>query len=67
MKQEKQNEKASEYANPNNEEEQLNMDELMDVQGGQEDLSKGCGLGCYLSGINNTGQENQNYDRNNEP
>lgn len=67
MKQEKLNEKASDYTNFNNEEERLNMDELMDVQGGQEDSTKSCGLGCYLSGINNTGQEKQNYDRNNEP
>lgn len=70
MKQEKQMEKAVEVTNRNeeellNEEEQLNIDELMDVQGGQEDPSKNCGLGCYLSGINNTGQDIQEHDNNN--
>lgn len=35
------------------EEEPLNLDELMDVEGGKEpeDPVKTCGLGCYLSGM----------------
>ena len=56
MKQEKSNENMSECAKHINEEEQLNINELMDVQGGQDvEPIKNCGLGCYLSGLNDTG------------
>ncbi len=35
------------------EEEPLNLDELMDVEGGKdpEEPVRNCGLGCYLSGM----------------
>lgn len=65
MKQEEQKEKVTRCADSNNEEELLDINELMDVQGGvQEDPLTNCGLGCYLSGINNTGQGSDTFDEN---
>ena len=68
MKQEEQKEKVTRCADSNNEEELLDINELMDVQGGvQEDRLTKCGLGCYLSGINNTGQGSDTFDENDKP
>lgn len=68
MRQEESKEKAAKHGNLNQEEELLDMDELMDVQGGTDtEPVKNCGLGCYLSGINNTGQGSTNADENDKP
>lgn len=38
--------------NRNDPDEELDLDNLLDVQGGQEDkASAGCGLGCYTGGV----------------
>lgn len=42
------------------EDEELDLDDLMDIAGGEEPESeKTCGLGCYLTGMNET-PESQN-------
>ena len=42
------------------EDEDLDLDDLMDIAGGEEpDSAKTCGLGCFLSGMNGT-PESQN-------
>ncbi|MCR6509795.1 MULTISPECIES: hypothetical protein [Bacteroides] len=52
----------------NQEEELLDINELMDVQGGTDtEPVKNCGLGCYLSGINNTGQKETTSEDNDKP
>ena len=52
MKKEEENGKKPEYINYSEEEQLLDLNELMDVQGGIDDkeLSK-CGLGCYTGGF----------------
>lgn len=52
MKKEEENGKKPEYNNYSEEEQLLDLNELMDVQGGIDDkeLSK-CGLGCYTGGF----------------
>lgn len=52
MKKEEENNKKTQWAAPSEEEQVLNLNELMDVQGGtdEQDLSK-CGLGCYTGGF----------------
>lgn len=63
MEKDKMNDKKQpEYTRYSGEEEQvLNLDELMDVQGGvKEKDTTNCGLGCYTGGIVNptkTGDE----------
>ena len=51
-KKEKENNKQPEYSNYSDEEQVLDLNELMDVQGGidDEELSQ-CGLGCYTGGF----------------
>lgn len=52
MEQKGNNQPDKSFIQPNNEDEVLNLDELMDVQGGEEgDPTQNCGLGCYLSGM----------------
>ena len=42
------------------EDEDLDLDDLMDIAGGEEpDSAKTCGLGCFLNGMNET-PESQN-------
>lgn len=68
MKQEEQNGKAAKCGNLNQEEELLDMDELMDVQGGTDtEPVKNCGLGCYLSGIDDKGQGGMNVNEDDKP
>lgn len=44
--------KQPEYARYSEEEQVLNLDELMDVQGGTDDKeTEKCGLGCYTGGL----------------
>ena len=52
MKKEEENGQKPEYINYSEEEQLLDLNELMDVQGGIDDkeLSK-CGLGCYTGGF----------------
>ncbi|MCS3131626.1 hypothetical protein NXW30_01510 [Phocaeicola vulgatus] len=52
MKKEEENGKKPEYINYSEEEQLLDLNELMDVQGGIDDkeLSK-CGTGCYTGGF----------------
>ncbi|MDE5676259.1 MAG: hypothetical protein K2G02_03955 [Phocaeicola sp.] len=68
MKPEETQGKAAQCDSLNHEDELLNINELMDVQGGTDtEPVKNCGLGCYLSGINNTGQETTKADENDKP
>lgn len=49
-------------------EEQLDINELMDVQGGiQKEPLKNCGLGCYLSGIDGTKHDYETSEQNDKP
>ena len=52
MEKKESNDKKPEYINYSEEEQVLDLNELMDVQGGidDNDLSK-CGLGCYTGGF----------------
>ncbi|WP_455669065.1 hypothetical protein [Phocaeicola sp.] len=52
MKKEESKDKQPEYTKYSEEEQVLNLDELMDVQGGidEKELAK-CGLGCYTGGF----------------
>lgn len=63
MEKKEPNAKKLEYINYSEEEEQvLDLNELMDVQGGVDDkeLSK-CGLGCYTGGfVNPTKTQDEN-------
>lgn len=55
MKKEKTNEPKAEYTQYSDEEQALDLNELMDVQGGVDDKDvPNCGLGCYIGGFTNT-------------
>lgn len=66
MKQEKKEKQPAGFtAAGKEEEEKLDINELMDVQGGLEsEPLRNCGLGCYLSGIDDTrhGSETSEQD-----
>lgn len=39
--------------------EDLNLDELLDIEGGEEtEPAKSCGLGCYINGVDTSNQTN---------
>ncbi|MCD8029663.1 MAG: hypothetical protein LUF85_02190 [Bacteroides sp.] len=42
------------------EDEQLELDELINIQGGldPDDRQEYCGLGCYVGGLNSDGKDN---------
>lgn len=70
MKQENQTKGTAECNRLNKEEEMLNIDELMNVQGGQEnpeDPDKNCSIGCYLAGMTHTTHDDQPEDESEEP
>lgn len=50
----------------NPEEEQLNLDELLNVEGGisneDKDVVAHCGLGCFSGGLNTGGQDLKEND-----
>lgn len=52
MKKEELNDKKPEYTNYSDEEQVLDLNELMDVQGGVDEKETArCGLGCYTGGF----------------
>lgn len=56
-KQENQEEQGKKVPGCPQEEERLNLDELMDVEGGTDPTEpvQNCGLGCYLAGMSGLG------------
>ena len=51
MKKKNQKKTVNEEANASKEEQILELNELMNVQGGIEGESSDCGLGCYMGGV----------------
>lgn len=63
MQTKKEEKKVSTFESCNEGSEVLNLDELMDVQGGDNrEPERNCGLGCYLTGIDQTTQTGGNAD-----
>lgn len=65
MQEKKEEKKVTTFRQCNEGNEVLNLDELMNVQGGDDrEPERNCGLGCYLAGVGQTTQTGSDKDGN---